>query len=214
VGVNGRPGILGIDENTPTQVASERDYHSSKAAGENLTLARSDDMEAVVIRPTITYGPGDADGMVTKLIQMIAAHRYFRIGNGENHIHLTYIDDLLQGLHLAMTHKGAPGKTFILAGPAPTRINTILQLVETHMQMQLPKWQIPARFARFTGAVCEEIFGILPNNWEPPITRDKVDNLCVNRGFSWEKAALELSYQPQYSIEPGLRQTIEWLSSH
>jgi len=213
VGVFGRPGVLNIDETYPVDVSSSWDYHSTKAESEKAILAHSHQIEAVVVRPTITYGPGDNDGMVTKLIQMIKSRRFIRIGRGENHIHLTYIDDIVAGLLLAMTHPKAVGEIFILASQKPTTLASLLEIIEKEIGLKLPQWHIPQGSARSAGAICEELFKILPAGWSPPITRDKVDNLCVNRGFSWKKASSKLGYQPQHSLKEGLTRTMDWLST-
>ena len=82
-------------------------------------------------RPTITYGPDDADGMVTRLIAMIARGRFVRVGRGENHVHLTYIDDMIRGLILTGTHPAAAGQTFILAGPRSIAVRDLVAQYRT-----------------------------------------------------------------------------------
>jgi nucleoside-diphosphate-sugar epimerase len=211
VGVTGRPGVLGIDEEFPIRVADTWDYHSSKAAGEKVTREYGNQLETVIVRPTITYGPGDTDGMVTRLMQMVKQKRFLRIGRGDNYVHLTYIDDLLQGIHLAMTHVQAPGNTYIFAGPEPIQMKALLAQIETLTGQQLPNWHLPQTLTRVLGMICEAAFSVLPPHWAPPITRDKVDNLCVNRGFSSHKAIQELGFHPQYSYPTGLQQTYAWL---
>ena len=153
VGVFGRPGVLGIDETFPIDVSSQWDYHSSKAASEKITLDHSAQIETVVVRPTITYGPGDIDGMVTRLIQMVRNKRFVRIGRGENHVHLTHIDDITAGLRLAMTHPQAPGNIFILAGQEPINMKDLIRLIEILTSVNLPKWYIPAKMMRAAGAM-------------------------------------------------------------
>ncbi|MFZ6028834.1 MAG: NAD-dependent epimerase/dehydratase family protein [Chloroflexota bacterium] len=211
VGVFGRPGVLGIDEGFPLRVASTWDYHSSKAAGERATLACKERIEAVVVRPTITYGPGDEDGMLTRLVQMVARRRFVRIGRGDNHVHLTYIDDLIDGLQLAMTHPQAPGGTFILAGPEPIRMRDLLGLVEAQTGVELPGWYVPARLARLAGAGCESLYRFLPGRWQPPITPDKVDNLCANRSFSSARAVQRIDYRPRWGYAAGMAATYAWI---
>ena len=113
VGVLGWPGVDGIDESFPINVRpGEIDYHGTKAAAEQLVHAMGRRMSTVVVRPTITYGPGDKDGMLTRLIRLIARGRFVRIGRGDNRLHLTYIEDLVQGLILAGTSPSASGETF------------------------------------------------------------------------------------------------------
>jgi nucleoside-diphosphate-sugar epimerase len=214
VGVFGHPGVLDIGENFPTRkTRGEWDYHSTKLEGENVVLGRKSEVEAVIVRPTITYGPGDTDGMVTRLIEMVAHRRFTRIGSAQNHIHLTFITDIIRGLVLAMTHPNAPGGTFVLAGPEPIVMNDLLGLVTARLGASLPPFGIPEGIARFAGWNCENIYRLLPRTFTPPITRDKVDNLCLNRGFSTAKATHELGYTPRIPYVIGVDRTVEWMIS-
>ncbi len=131
VGVLGYPGVQGIDESFSTDVHSGKvSYHSTKAEAEQVVRARGAEIEAVVARPTITYGPDDVDGMATRLIDMIARGRFLRVGRGQNHIHLTYIDDMIRGLILTGTHAAAAGQTFILAGPRSIAVRDLVARIE------------------------------------------------------------------------------------
>src|SRR5439155_10278461 len=128
--VLGWPGTDRIDASFPVDVRpGEIDYHGTKAAAERLVRAWPGDLKTVVVRPTITYGPGDRDGMLTRLVGLVARGRFVRIGRGENHFHLTYIDDLVRGLALAGTQPAAAGATFILAGPRSIAVRDLLALL-------------------------------------------------------------------------------------
>jgi dihydroflavonol-4-reductase len=219
VGVLGHPGMTGIDESFPMAALDEtNEYHKSKVLAEQIVLAHGSEIEAVVARPTITYGPGDEDGMVTRLIDLIARRRFVRIGRGRNHVHLTYIDDLVKGLILVATHPAAAGQTFILAGPASIQASQFVAMIERKLGRVPSQLFIPESLARLAGWGCEVIYrsgaalGILSLD-SPAITRDKVDTLCVHRGFSARAAARVLGYAPRVGYEEGLARTIEWMRS-
>lgn len=220
VGVLGRPGVLHTDETFPVIPYSRPfDYHTSKAEAEKLVLARASDMPVVVVRPTITYGPGDRDGMLTRLIEMMAQGHFVRIGSGRNHLHLTCIADLVQGLLLAATHPHAPGQTFILAGPQPIQVRVLLEMIERQLCLQPIRWFVPEALARVAGAGVDWAYRaaaasrVLPSGHVPPVTAEKIDTLCANRGFSFAAAQRVLGYNPRIGYADGLARTVEWMSA-
>ncbi|MBV9125405.1 MAG: NAD-dependent epimerase/dehydratase family protein [Planctomycetes bacterium] len=219
VGVLGFPGVQGIDESFPVATHSTKvDYHSTKAEAEQVVLAHGERLETLVVRPTITYGPGDADGMLTRLIDLIARGRFVRVGHGGNHFHLTYIDDLVRGLILAGTHESAPGKTFILAGPASIAVREMIGLIDRALGLPPHRFYLPETPARALAWGVECLYragsalGVPSLKGSPPITRDKIDILCRHRGFSSARAAGVLGYSPRVSYPEGLARTLAWMT--
>jgi nucleoside-diphosphate-sugar epimerase len=219
VGVIGPPGKLDFDEtHSLIPLDGMVGYHESKALAELLVLDKASSIETVVVRPTITYGPGDWDGMLTRLISMIIRKRFVRIGRGENHIHLTYIIDLLQGIFLAATHPFAPGNTYIVAGPRSTSMNEILQTISLKTGAVLPNLYIPEGLSRLMGMGLEYLYWagakmrIPAFRSEPQVTRGKINTVCVHRGYSSRKAQKELGYSPQFEIDEGIDRTLSWMN--
>jgi nucleoside-diphosphate-sugar epimerase len=216
VGVLGWPGVDGIDESFPIDVRpGEADYHGTKAAAEQLVRAWPGGLQTVVVRPTITYGPGDRDGMLTRLIGLVARGRFVRIGRGENHFHLTYIDDLVHGLVLAGTHPAAPGETFILAGPRSIAVREMVGLIEQAVGVAPRAIYLPEGLARPAAWAVEFLFRAggalrlpLPG---PPVTPTKLNILCAHRSFSSARAARLLGYAPRVDYQEGLIRTLAWM---
>ena len=218
VGVHGWPGVDGIDESFPVAVRpGQRDYHGTKAAAEDLVRARTGGPETVVVRPTITYGPGDRDGMLTRLIGLVARGRFVRIGQGTNHFHLTYIDDLVRGLMLAGTHPAAAGETFILAGPRSIAVREMVALIEQflglpHRSVFLPELLArPAAWAIEAAWRAARVVGLPLPGSGPPVTPTKLKVLCTHRSFSSDKAASRLGYEPRVDYWDGLGLTVAWM---
>ena len=87
---------------------------SSKASGSRAARARRTGVELVIARPSGIYGPGDR--RLLKLFRGVARRRFVVLGDGEIFYHLTYIDDLVEGVPAVRTHPAAAGRTYILAG--------------------------------------------------------------------------------------------------
>lgn len=212
VGVARYPGNLVADETLPfSKPTSQVLYHHTKAQAEQMAL----DAQAIVVRPVITYGPGDENGFVTRLIALLAQGRFVGIGNGRNHVDLVYVDDLIAGM-LAALQKGAHGRVYILSGTAPVEVRVLLDQICKLLGRKPPRLSIPTSVARLVGWGMEMLWkGVLnPLGWNdhsPFITRDKVATLTVDRGFSHKRASLELGYQPRVGYGEGLQRTLEWI---
>jgi nucleoside-diphosphate-sugar epimerase len=220
VGVMGEHGQLGVDESFSTdRFIGKTGYHSTKAAAERLVMEKVGEMEVCMVRPTITYGPGDLDGMLTRLILMIASGKFLRVGRGLNHIHLTFIDDLLEGLYLAATNPKAPGEVFLLAGPESIPVGDLIRLIEINLGRRSRGIFIPEPAARLAALGVETVFQIGKLLWgtngklAPIITRDKIDTLCKHHGYSTAKAERLLGYSPSIGYEEGLEITMQWMAS-
>jgi nucleoside-diphosphate-sugar epimerase len=213
VGVARYPGNLEADETLPLrEPTSQVLYHRTKAEAERMAL----DAQAIVVRPVITYGPGDDRGFVTRLIALLRRGPRFWIGDGRNRVDLVYVDDLVAGMRQAL-ERGSAGRVYILSGPAPIRVKAladkICKIVGTHP----PRTHIPASFARLAGWGLETLYktgarlGIATDGREPFITRDKIATLTVDRGFSHARATREIGYRPQVCYDEGLQRTLDWL---
>ncbi|HID62485.1 MAG TPA: NAD-dependent epimerase/dehydratase family protein [Anaerolineae bacterium] len=219
-GVARYPGNLQADESLPynTNGHGQCDYHHTKALAEQLTLeyARQGQVPATVVRPTIVYGPGDTWGMVTRLVTMLARGRFAPVGDGRNRMHLVYVDDAVKAFLLAGESSRSVGQVYIAAGPSPITLNNLVAKVCALLGVRPPRWHIPVRVAKAAGWMLEGAYviksklGISALGETPFVTRDKVDTLAVNRGFSSAKPQRELGYLPTVGYDEGLRHTVDW----
>ncbi|MBN1217449.1 MAG: NAD-dependent epimerase/dehydratase family protein [Anaerolineae bacterium] len=219
VGVMGHPGCLDIDEGFPYAAGDGKyNYSHTKALADEMVLdyGAKKRLFATVVRPVITYGPGDTWGMVTRLIDLLARGRFLPVGNGRNYLHLAYIADVVQGFLLAAENDRANGQVYIIAGPAPITLNDLVDKMAQLLEMPVPSWHVPAYLARIVGRGLETFYalkqymGIETLGSVPFITRDKVDTLVINRSYSILKAQKELGFKPIVGYDEGLSKTIAW----
>lgn len=223
VGVAEYPGRLNADETLPHHwERSKHNYHHTKALAEDLVLgyARENQLATTVVRPCITYGPGDTWGMLPRMAAMLARGRYVMAGAGHNHVHLAYITDIVQGLLLAGEREQAMGQVYILAGPAPIRMADLIARLCAALQAPPPRWRLPATPLWLAGALLEVVYtlknrlGIKALGQTPFLTRSKVNTVTLDSGFSTAKARAELGYQPRVDYDEGLQRAIEWYRAH
>jgi dihydroflavonol-4-reductase len=222
-GVARYPGNLQADESLPynTDGHGQYSYHHTKALAEQLTLeyARQGQVPATVVRPTIVYGPGDTWGMMTKLVTILSKGKFALIGDGRNHLHLVYVDDVIRAFLLAGKSPRSVGQVYIVAGPSLITLSNLVAKVCALLGIKPPRWHIPVGVAKAAGWMLERAYlikgelGTSVLGETPFLTRDKVDTLAVDRGFSSAKVQRELSYLPNVGYEEGLRHTIGWCQS-
>jgi len=187
-------------------------YQESKLEGELLALEyqRERGVPVCVVRPGAIYGPGDL--RFRKLFRAIARRKFVMIGSGTPRYHLTYVDDLCEGMILAANTPQAIGKAYIVAGtpPAPT-LNEFVQLIASIIGVPAPRWRIPFWPVYAASVLCEKVWKILPG--APPIYPRRVDFFRKSRSFDCSLARNELGYMPRVSLEEGLQRTFEWYDS-
>ncbi|MDQ2826870.1 MAG: NAD(P)-dependent oxidoreductase, partial [Actinomycetota bacterium] len=90
--------VYGWDQRWPADHASPpapaSGYGEAKLRAEEIVLGW-DGIEAVVARPTITYGPDDGKGMLARAYNMMRRGARWFPGDGTNRIHLLHVDDLV-----------------------------------------------------------------------------------------------------------------------
>ncbi len=219
VGVLGYPGVLDINEDYAYRPEDGKyNYHHTKTLAEQLTLeyVQRGQLAATVVRPVITYGPGDKDGMITKLLALLTSGRFVPVGDGHNHVHLAYITDTVRGIILAGECEQAIGRVYIIPGTRPITMKALIAQVCNLLECPIPRWHVPLAPAQIAAWMFESVYNVQHQlglhilNGEPFLTRDKIDTLAINRGFCGCRAEQELGYHPAIDYPEGLALTIVW----
>jgi len=180
-------------------------YQESKMEGERLALdcCRMKGLSVVVFRPVGIYGPGDK-----RFLKLFRYVKFGMFGSGEVLYHLTYIDDLTDGILLTGTVPGIEGHIFTLAGDRYTTLNELFRTIAEVLDVppstrHYPVWPVYA-----AGAMCEWV--CKPFRVPPPIYRRRVDFFIKDRAFDIGKARSMLGYQPRIDLRTGIARTAEW----
>jgi nucleoside-diphosphate-sugar epimerase len=214
VGVYGFPARLPVTELHP--YAPRTMYSATKVEAEMRAqrVARDLGVELVIARPTIVYGMGDRNGMMDKMATMMRAGVYRVVGSGDNVLHHTHVDDIVDGLWLASTHAEAAGHDFIFAGPETTTLAELSALVANAVGRELPSRRVPAYVARAVATLVDVAAyrGIAFVRAEPPVNHEKLDVMTLSISFDITKARRMLGYAPSVDYAEGVRRTVrgEW----
>ena len=203
------PVAGGTADNVPYGDHYKAHYATTKARAEKMVLgANAATLATIALRPRLIWGPGDQQ-LLPRLVQRARTGRLRLIGNGDNLIDTTYIDNAAQAHFDAFDHL-APGAAcagrvyFISNGePKPAReiVNALLQAAGAPPVTRT----LPFAVAYRIGAVCEAAWTLLPLSGEPPMTRFLVEQLATTHWYDMTPAMRDFGYVPRVKIEEGLR---------
>jgi nucleoside-diphosphate-sugar epimerase len=210
IGVHGDTGKTPANEET--RFAPPDYYCESKVEGELLARELFDkyNLEGSVFRPLGIYGPRDTRFL--KLFRGLKRGRFVMIGDGTTLYHMTYIDDLCEGIELCATRPEARGEVFILGGSHHTTLNGLIAAVSRAVgssgpRMRVPMWPVMTA-ARLCEAVCR------PLGIEPPLYPRRVEFFNKDRAADISKARRLLGYAPRVDDDEGARRTAKWYADN
>jgi len=182
-------------------------YQETKLEGE--LLARqyfSNGLRGAVFRPVGIYGPGDTRFL--KLFRPINKGTFVMIGSGKTLYHMTYIEDLVDGIILVGTREEAVGEVFTLGGDKYTTLLELVNAIADALGKPHPRWRVPFYPVFLASIVCDRVCRTL--GVEPFLYPRRVEFFYKDRAFDISKAKRLLGYKPKVSLEEGLKKTAEW----
>ena len=181
-------------------------YGRSKLKGEEY-LKSQDVIPFVIIRPTAVYGPREKD--LFAVYQLLNNRLDISVGLEDQKLTFIYVKDLVRViLDSTLAHKKnvAYFATDLKVHSSSSYNKAILKALGNKLAFKI---KLPITVVKVLGYASEKIGGYFGNY--PALNADKVNELEAN---SWvcDTTALEndLKYQPEYNLEKGLDESIQW----
>jgi farnesol dehydrogenase len=186
-------------------------YQRSKAQAERIVFDYVDaGGSAVIVRASRTYGPGPLNqaNSITRLIDLYSRGLFrFRIHDRNARANYVHVRDVVAGL-IAAAERGADGAAYVLGGENRT-MPQVLDDITSVTGRQYKVFTVPQGIAKTVAVGCELCAHV---GFEPLITPDWVDLLCVDWPVSSNGARSELGYRPRPWVE-GVKDTLAWLEA-
>jgi len=187
--VYGTAKYVPMDEDHPTLPHST--YAVSKLAGDRavFTMHKEHNFPVVIIRPFNSFGPNITQPYIIPeiVLQLLNGNRVLHLGNVESSRDFTYVTDTARGILLALSEERAVGETINLGRGEDTKIKDLAFLIAELMGEKIGIETDPTRLRPYD---VEQLY-------------------CSNR-----KAEKLLGWNPDVSLEDGLRTTIDWIKEN
>jgi len=207
----GLDSMTDVREDAPLPARPVNEYARTKLLAEAAVdgaFARG--LPVITIRPRAIFGPGDTT-ILPRLIARLQTGRLPIIGDGQNVIDMTYVENVVDALLLCAASPAATlGKKYNITNGEPTALWPLIEKLCAALGYEYPQRHIPYPVADGAAALLEVVYRLLPGQPEPPLTRYSVALLAKNTTLDISAARRELGYQPRISIEEGFRRFVEW----
>ena len=183
-------------------------YAATKIIAEREVLAANDAaLATVALRPRLIWGPGDTQ-ILPKLVARAHSGRLRLVGNGDNLVDTTYIDNAAQAHVQALEHlhpgAACAGRAYFISNGEPWPLRDVLNGLLRAAGAPEVRKTIPFRAAYGLGALCEGLWTALPLQGEPPMTRFLAEQLSTAHWYSMAPATRDFGYVPTVSMVEGL----------
>lgn len=206
-------GVLGPTRVPTTESAPYgrclTNYERSKMEAEGVAhAAMREGLPVVIVRPAQLYGPGMRH-MWPRLIQGIARGRMPIVGRGTARIHLTHVEDVIQGLRLAATMPRAVGQVYHLAAASPITVRQAFESIAEALGVPRPR-TVPLWPLLAAATILERFPAAWRPGWLKIMTRHYVTFFTRDHVYAIEKAKAELGYRPTQTWERTIVSTVAW----
>lgn len=206
--VFGSESLCGVDESTKYPDRYLSMYAETKAQAEKMVLkANSADLSTVAIRPHLIFGPGDMN-LVPRVIEAARAGRLKIVGDGENLVDVTYVENasMVHVMALEKLHPGSSiaGKAYFL-GQGPIKLWDFTNELLVRSGLNPLTKKIPFKIAYFVGFLIESALKFIGKfDIHPPMTRFVALQLGKSHYYGHQNLERDLGFKPKYSIKEGL----------
>lgn len=181
-----------------TKRIAEREVVNASTAG---------GMSTIVLRPRAIFGPGDT-AILPRIAQALRAGRLRRIGDGSCTVDMSYIDNVVDAVLLAMdADAGCSGRIYNISNGEPARIWDVIDQLADALQLRRPTKHIPLGLAAGLASVVEAAYRLVGARSEPPLFRYGVELLGVDMTLDITRARNELGYTPRVPMQAALAST-------
>ncbi len=177
--------------------APEDAYGKTKRDAEDLLreIARHSDMEVVILRPSLVYGPG-VKGNFLRLLDLVNSGVPLPLASVRNHRSLTHVSNLVDAIVSCMDASAAAGQTFVVSDEGALSTPELCRKLAAGMN-------VPARLFPFPVVLLELGARLLGQSG----AASKLTGTLV---VDASKLRNTLGWRPRIPLDQGLIETARW----
>jgi 2-alkyl-3-oxoalkanoate reductase len=178
---------------------------TKKLAEDRVNAAIRHGLPALIVRPKAIFGPGDAT-LFPRLIQAARQGRLPQIGAGRNLVDLTYVDNVVHALVLALDAPAAVGNTYTITNDEHVALWDVIKGVLRRLGIQAQLRRLPVSVALAMAGLMEAQARLVGS--EPLLTRYSVAVLARTQTYDITAARRDLQYRQIVSVAEGIDRTL------
>ena len=211
--VFGDQPLCGVDESQPYPDRYLAVYPETKAAAERMVVAANrQELATVSLRPHLIWGPGDPH-LIPRILERARAGRLVQVGDGENLVDITFIDDAALAHVLACdalhAEAACAGGVYFISQGEPVNLWSWINGLLVDLGIPRVRRRISFTTARRIGTAFEVAYRMLGINSEPRMTRFLASQLSQSHYFDISAARRDLDYEPRVSTVDGVKRLVE-----
>lgn len=177
--------------------APEDAYAQSKLEAEEeiRRIAKGTDLEVVILRPPLVYGPGVRANFLS-LLRLASRSWPLPLGSVRNKRSILHVDNLIDAIVVAATSPAAANRTFTISDDGSVSTPDLVKKLGAGMGRQPKLIPFPVCALKFFG----RLFGL----------SRQVSRLIVSLEADNSKFKAVTGWKPGKSTDEGLRETVSW----
>ena len=181
-----------------TDLAAPSDpYAVSKLEAEKALKSVADDtnLEIVILRPPLIYGPG-VGGNFRRVLDLVSKGIPLPLGMIRNSRSMLAVSNFCDVIQISLEHPAAVGKIFLVADGEDTSTPGLFRMIGDLMGKPVRLIPVPEILLRIGGKLFRR--------------SNEVARLCDSLQIDIENTKDVLNWSPRTSLEDGLRSAIHW----
>jgi nucleoside-diphosphate-sugar epimerase len=181
--------------------------HYGKSKLEAERIVQSLLPEAVIVRPSVVYGPRDTG--VFPFWKSVSRGVVLQIAGGDRWLSLIYVSDLVDGILAASRNPRALGRTYFLSHAEPLNWSHLGDAAARLMRRKPLVLRVP-KSAAYGVAYLAEGWSALTRT-PGIVSREKIaEATCARWVCDSRRASTELGFDAKTSLDAGLLETLAW----
>jgi dihydroflavonol-4-reductase len=182
-------------------------YGRSKLAAERAAHEYMNRLSIAIVRPGAIYGPREME--LYPAFRSVQRGLTVKLGASRRRFNLGHVRDVAKGIQLAGTVEAAGGETFLIGGPNVDQGEFARAIAKALGKKRFLSPAVPKPFIYFA-ALLSSLVGQITRKPRIFIWGNARRLLAKNWTFDLEKAQNILGYRPEYNLDSGVRDTVDW----
>ena len=196
-------------ENSPAKPINP--YGGSKLAGEKVYeqwAAKGEGRRALIIRPTVTFGPRNFANMYS-LIRQVRSGKFFNVGDGSNIKSLSYVENIVDAtIYLWMKEDRPPVDIYHYVDKPDLTSRQIAECIYKGLGRKMSSFGIPLSVACFLALPFDIVIKLTGKNL--PVSSARIRKLFATQTKFEADRVRQAGYVPKVPLPMGIEKMVKW----